>query len=167
MPTFKNANNVWYTRGLFFETSEDSSTAVYTLKEQDHTIHGVTYPSLHRLYLEADDPTEYNFALTHLGGWSHWRDLLLCNWFKPYASKWRYELELRMKAKALANIRQMAEGSGREKFAANKFVVEKGWEPKEGQTKRGRPTKEEINAEAKTQADLLKKINADAEKFLQ
>lgn len=146
------------TKALFFETTlADKSTVLYTLKEKDHIVDGVTYPSLHRLYLEVNDPTEYAFAVKYLDGWSHWETLCQCTWFKPYLKKWRTELELRMKSKALSRIMVESASASKNALAANRYLLEKGWEPQEGQgSKRGRPTKEDIKQAA---SDLARAEN--------
>lgn len=143
---FRALNNKRLLKGLFFETTMADKTGVkYTLKEEDH----LGYPSLSCLYLEMEDPTEYNFATTYLESWSHWEQLLECTWFKPFIEKWRRELDVKLKSKALAVIRDEATGSGRNSFVANKYLLERGWEPKEAPSvRRGRPSKEEIKKAA-------------------
>ena len=140
---FRTSNRKRLLRGLFFETclSPDKASVLYTLKQEDH----LGYPSLYRLYLEAGDPTEYSFACLYLESYDHWEMLCECVWFKPYLAKWRKDLEMKIKSEALARI--MAEARNDKspsKFTANKFILEKGWEPKDGQSKRGRPSKDEI-----------------------
>lgn len=157
MKQFKNPSGVFYTKGLFFETTlADKSTCLYTLKDEDHC----GLPSLYRLYMESNDPTEWKFATTHLGGWSHWESLLGCKWFEPYIERWRRELELRMKSIALSRIMAESKTSSRESFNANKYLLEKGWVPKD-QAKRGRPSKEEINKAAKEHVELAKTFEDD------
>ena len=133
------------TRALFFEeTLADKSSVVYTLKDVDHQ----GFPSLYRLYMELDDPTEWEVSQKLVDGWGHWEMLCASEWFKPFIERWRKELELRMKSKALARIRAEAKSGSKESFMANKYVLEKGWEPKESQTTRGRPSKDEIKKAA-------------------
>lgn len=137
-------------RGLFFETTgADKTGVVYTLKERDHE----GYPSLYKLYMACDDPTEYSFALSHLDGWDHWEILTQCSWFKPYISRWRRELEIRFKSRSLKNIQSLATDSSSKEFhQANKFLVNGGW--MEGNRRRGagRPSKQEIQKAAQSAA---------------
>lgn len=143
MNKFKNDSGTYYTRGLFFETTlADKSTVVYTLKNQDHE----GFPSLYRLYMEAADPTEYRFATSALDGWSHWEALCACSWFKPYLTSWRRELEIKIKSDALLEVLAIAKTGGKEKLAANRFLIEKGWEPQK--SGKGRPSKDEVNRAA-------------------
>ncbi len=150
---FKTAQGRRLTKGLFFETTlADKSTVLYTLKEEDHE----GYPSLKKLYLEVEDPTEYKFATSYLSGYSHWEELCKCEWFIPHLELWRKELELKIKSKALYQIREEAENDlSKSKFTANKFLLEGGWKPKETETKsrRGRPSKQEITDAAKEIAE--------------
>lgn len=148
-PKFRNNSNGRYLKGLFFEmTPSDKSSVSYTLKDWDHTVDGVVYPSLYRLYLEQEDLTEYEFANTYLDGWEHWEMLTSCSWFKPYAERWRKELALKVKARALNRLKAEAASSSKNSFLANKYLVEKGWVDKTDNHGRGRPSKEEVKAAA-------------------
>lgn len=162
---FKNASGAYLLRGLFYETTmADKSSVVYTLKDEDHE----GYPSLKRLYMETDDPTEYFFATNHLGGVDHWDKLCECSWFKPYVSQWRREMELKHKALALLEIRAAAKNdTHRDKFSANKYLLEKGWE-KDNSSRRkgaGRPSKQEIQEAANDIAQQSSQIMEDYERL--
>lgn len=164
---FRNEKNGRYTKGLFFEMTlpETRGSAIYTLKDWDHEVDGKVYKSLYRLYMEVNDPTEYKFAVAHLDGWEHWEILTNCSWFKPYVERWRRELELRMKSEALARIMRESKTSGKESFQASKYLLEKGWEPKDTASKRGRPSKDEINREARSIVEERNRIEADYERL--
>jgi len=135
---FKNSNGVRYTKGLFFETSIDNYSAVYTLKNEDH----LHYLSLYKLYMAAEDPTEYLFAMEYLDGWEHWQAISRTNWFRPYVTRWRQELDLKLRAEALQRIKAESKSSSKNALAASRFLLEKGWNT-EG-SPRGRPSKEDI-----------------------
>jgi hypothetical protein len=154
---FKNEQNQYYYRGLFFETTlADKSTVVYTLKNEDHE----GYPSLYRLYMETDDPTEYQFAIQHLGGWEHWQKLCKCSWFKEYIQSWRAELEVRTRSKALLALRDIAKDSTHKASAAvNRYLVDNGWKAVEEKKGRGRPSKDEV----KKEADRIARESRDTE----
>jgi len=140
-------SNVRYTKALFLEESySDKSAVLYTLKDVDHN----GYPSLYRLYMEMADPLEINFAKTYFEGWEHWQMVANSNWFKSYISRWREELELSMRARALAAIVEAArDDSSKFNYEANKFLLTGGWKGKEAkESKVGRPTKEAIKREA-------------------
>lgn len=162
MSKFKNDSGAFLLGALFYEqTLPDKSQVVYTLKDRDH----LGYPSLYRLYMEADDPTEYNFAITHLDGWAHWERLIECTWFQPFVERWRRELEVRFRARSLMNIRSVANSEGKEAYQANKFLVSGGW--KEGGPKRraGQPSKEEIKSEATRLAQISQTLDDDLERI--
>jgi hypothetical protein len=154
----KASNGKRLLRGLFYEWAlSDKSGVTYTLKDQDHK----GYPSLRRLYMEASDPTEYTFATTYLDSWDHWEMLCATEWFAPIVARWRRELELKIKSEALARIiKDAKDPNSKTKFTANKFVVEKGWESKEGPS-RGRPSKEEIKKAAHEQVSLQTRLDED------
>jgi hypothetical protein len=160
---FKNTMGTRYLKGLFYETTlQDKSSVVYTLKDQDH----LGYVSLYRLYTEADDPTEYKFATQHLDGWEHWEALCQCSWFKPYLDRWRRELETRLRARALLEIRAVANDPDHpSSYHANKYLLDGSWKPT-GESKRGRPTKEAIKKEAALQASNEQQITSDFERII-
>lgn len=154
---FRGDNLNWLLRGIFLEEylygsgevrqdrrDHGLGRVIYTLKDQPVTKEGTTYPSLYALYLDCEDPTEYRFANTHMGGWEHWQRLLECDWFAPYVERWRTELELLIKAKAIKEILDEARAGTKNSFAANKWLIANGWAP----NRRGRPSKAEIKAQA-------------------
>lgn len=155
---FRNpASNQRLLRALFFEeTGADKSTVLYTLKDIDH----LGFPSFYRLYMELDDPTEWKVAQELTDGWEHWEMLCACTWFKPYVTRWRKELELRMKSQALHRIKTEAKTGSKESFGANKYLLEKGWEPKESRG-RGRPSKDEVSRAAHELARADNQLSED------
>lgn len=159
---FRLSNRKRLLKGLFFETTLADKTGVkYTLKDEDH----LGYPSLSRLYLEISDPTEYQFAVSCLESWDHWEQLCECNWFKPYVARWRRELEMKLKSEALAAVMKTAKANGKDGLAANRYLIDRGWEPKSGQTKRGRPTKDEIRSAALEQVEYNKRLEEDFQRL--
>ena len=142
---FKNTNGVLLTKGLFFEMVPGQDSPIYTLKDEDHTFNGKEYLSLYRLYMEEDDPTEYIFAKKHMDSWQHWEALCRSPWFKDYLTRWRHELELRLKAEALQRIKAESKSGSKNAFAANRFILEKGYAK---ESTRGRPSKDEISRRA-------------------
>lgn len=162
---FRNATtNQRLLKALFFETNgyADKSTVLYTLKDVDHE----GFPSFYRLYMELDDPTEWEVSQRLVDGWEHWEMLSNCTWFKPFVERWRKELELRMKSKALAKIKTEAKTGSKEAFGANKYLLEKGWEAKEGgRNGRGRPTKDDIRRAADEIARSQGQLSEDFERL--
>ena len=160
---FKNQMGVRYLQGLFYETvNADKSTVLYTLKDADH----MGFPSLYRLYIEAEDPTEYKFATAHLDGWDHWDILSSCSWMQPYVTRWRRELDIRLRSRALAEIQAVAAAREHNShFTANKYLLEATWKPA-GERKVGRTTKDAIRAEATRLRSAEREIEDDAKRIL-
>lgn len=152
---FRNASNAKLLRAIFYEeTDADKSTVVYTLKDEDHE----GFPSLYRLYMEMEDLLEYEFANTYLLNWSHWEMLTQCSWFNPYVSRWRKELELKIRSKALRKLREDATSTSKTANSSNRYLLERGWTDK---ATKGRPSKEEVRRAAKEQADAQKTLESD------
>lgn len=160
---YKNQSGAYLTRGLFYETTlADKEGVIYTLKDEDH----LGYKSLKRLYIEANDPTEYRFATAHLDGVEHWERLVECSWFKPYVSQWRRELELQIRAEALLRIRAIAkDDTHKGSLAANKMLLDGAWKGEADGAKRGRPSKAQVQEEATRIATVNLQFDEDAKRL--
>lgn len=146
MSKFRNpVNNARYTKSLFLEESyDDRSTVLYTLKDSDHD----GYPSLYRKYLEMGDLTEIEFARAYFEGWEHWQMVCSGPWFKPFIARWRQELELTTRAKALQEVQRVAaDSSHKSSYEANKYLLSGNWKGGD-KGKVGRPSKDEIKRQA-------------------
>lgn len=134
---FKNSNGVYLSKSLFLEEAQTDTRAhvCYTLKDEDYQ----NLPSLRRLYLEISDPSEYRFAMTHLGGWKHFELLASQDWFLEYLNRWRRELRAKLSSEALVRIHQIASGETPTAFAANKYILEALEKPTEPLRRVGRP----------------------------
>lgn len=139
------------TQGLFLETNYNTDHAVYTLKEEDHEYEGKVYPSIKRLFLDFEDPTEYEFANEYFLGWKHWNRIKSNKLFTDHIAEWQEELDYKMRAASLKAIVDIA--VEQEHFGAHKYILEKQW--KKGQA--GRPAKKEKEREQK----LLEAIEND------
>lgn len=161
-PFRSSVSNARLTQSLFLEMSyTDKSSVLYTLKDVDHE----GYKSLYRLYMEMGDVSELNFARTYFDGWEHWTRICELDWFKPYVTRWREELELQVKAQALKNIQNVAKDvKHRSSYEANKFLLQGGWKGKE-ESKAGRPSKEKIREEAHKLHLDSKATSADYERI--
>lgn len=157
---------VRYTKQLFLETSyeipKEDKACVYTLKDQDHE----GYPSLYRLYMACPDPTEWDFANTHLDGWAHWEQLCDTSWFRPYVDRWRKEKELKARSDALRKVREVAtDHEHRSYYEANKYLLNSPWKLQEAKYSRGRPSKDEIKKAAVEQAEAQQMVSSDLERL--
>ena len=156
---FKNANNRYLTKNLFYDLclDSDSEYCVYTTQEEDRFIEGKRYLSVYRLFLEANDPTGYEFAKKHLGSWYHFELLMKTPWFSGIINKARIELEIKTKSQALLSIiKDSKDQNSKSKFQAAKYLLDKKWT--EDNNPVGRPTKDRIKEEAEKlfhQQDLV------------
>lgn len=162
MNKFKNSLGRYYLRGLFYEEcTTDPASVLYTLKREDH----LGYPSLFRLYMEAADPTEYKFAVAHLGGWDHFQELSQSSWFKPYLDAWRQELLVKLTSDALSSILAVSKDKANPNaYHANKYLLEALQKPADAK-KRGRPGKGSSVDEKTHQRAILAEIEADARRI--
>lgn len=166
---FVNDNNRQLIKSLFWETrrmDKLDSPPIYTLKDRDITVDGVTYFSLYRLYMETGDLTEYEFASKYLDNWDHWMLVSNSTWFQKYVRRWRTELEVKVKSEALRRLQKEAVEGGKNQYNANKFFVEKGWIAKEAEdSRRGRPSKQEIARKAAEEVFSSKQITDDLKRL--
>lgn len=162
-PVFRNPDfNQYYLKPLFYEQSSASEKHLnlYTLKTFDHK----GLPSLHRLYVEMADPTEYIFANTYFDGWKHWKMLKECNWFKEHYDLMYEELQLKLKAEAYARLLKEAKEGGRNSASINKYLLDNKWFEREDH--RGRPSKEAIKREANKLFIQKDEVEADWERLI-
>ena len=155
----KDTMGRFLTQGLFLEINYNTDLAVYTLDDEDKTYQGKVYPSLKRLYLECEDPTEYQFAKKHLCGWKHWLRLLDNVVVRKHIEEWREELEVAMRSDAILAIKDMtADGSN---FQAAKWLADRGWDKRGA----GRPSKAEMEREKRINSRIGDELMADIERM--
>jgi hypothetical protein len=145
------------TQSLFLEMGYDTEEAIYTLKDSDHEHKGKIYPSLRRLYLEAEDPTEYNFAEKYLWGWDQWQKMVDNKALYEHIRLWRDELEVKMRAVGVRDIIGLSKGS----FTAAKWVADGHWN-----VKRGRPSKDEVERERKIRQRAVDEVSSDSDRVV-
>lgn len=147
------------TQSLFLEI-DYSEAAVYTLKEDDHKLNGKEYPSLKRLYLECEDPTEYDFAKKYLLGWNHWKRLQENKTIRKHIEEWREELEYKIRSQAVRDIINMSanESGG---FQAAKWLADRGWDKRAA----GRPTKKDKELEDNFNSRIEEDFKSDFERL--
>lgn len=141
------------TQSLFLEVGY-SNEAIYTLKDVDHTYNGKVYPSLKRLFLEKNDPTEYEFATAYLLGWKHWQRMNENKLLRKHFDEWREELEVKLRCEAVKQaIAHAASGT----FQAAKWVADRGWATRGA----GRPTKADLDREKRIQEKIDDEYSGD------
>jgi hypothetical protein len=141
------------TQSMFLEIGY-SEAAIYTFKDNDHFYEGKIYPSLKRLYLEAEDPTEYDFASTYLLGWRHWLRLCENKLIRKQIDEWREELEMKLRSRAVKEMIKSAEKGG---VQASKWLADRGW----AQRGAGRPSKADIASEKVLMARVDSEYSSD------
>lgn len=143
------------TQSLFLEL-QYSEYAVYTLKEDDYEYKGKVYPSLKKLYLKEEDPTEYAFATKYLLGWQHWKRLCENKAIAKHIDEWREELELKLRCQAIRDMQSLcASESGN--YSAAKFLADRGWEKRGA----GRPSKADKERHLRVEERLDQEFGAD------
>lgn len=154
---FKDSMGRYVTQSLFLENGYDTDLAVYTLTDEDKDYKGKVYPSLRRLYLSCMDPTEYTFATTYLWGWEHWVRLQGNKLLQPAIASWREELEVALRAQAIRRIQAASLGN----FNAAKWIADGSWS-----TKRGRPSKAELEREKKIREKAAEESADDSARII-
>jgi hypothetical protein len=154
-----DAGGKYITQSLFLELGY-SDMAVYTLKDVDHSLNGKDYISLKRLYLELEDPTEYEFASTYLCGWRHWQRMCENKVIRKHIDEWREELEYKLRSKA---VKQMMMGAKEGNYQAAKWFADRGWATRAA----GRPSKADVEHEKKVQANLHGEYGDDVVRMFQ
>lgn len=157
---FKDDMGKFITQGIFLETNYNTEQAVYTLKDYDHTHKGVVYPSLKLLYLKEEDPTEYLFAEKYLAGWPHWKRLVGNVVIRRYIDDWREELELKLRAYAIRELKMLVE-SENGNFQAAKFLADRGWDKRAA----GRPSKAETEKRAAIDRHISDEFAGDVKRL--
>jgi hypothetical protein len=145
------------TQSLFLELGY-SDHAVYTLKGEDYTYRGKVYPSLKRLYMEAMDPHEYDFASEHLLGWDHWQRIVNNKQLTPYVNAWRRELEIKIRSVGFQGMLKKAEKGDR---VAQRWLAEKGYDKRPA----GRPSSAETERQREFDAQLANDWAEDLERL--
>jgi len=148
------------TQSLFLEVGYNTEFAVYTLKDDDHEYEGKVYPSLKKLYLAHEDPTEYDFACTYLLGWQHWQRIVRNRVFSKTIEEWREELELKVRSQAVREI--LVQSASDKGFQAAKWIADKGWDKRSA----GRPSNADIERETKIQYKIHEEYNADVVRLI-
>lgn len=143
------------TQSLFLEIGY-SEYAVYTLKEFDYKYKDKLYPSLKKLYLKEEDPTEYVFAEKHLLGWQHWKRLCENKLIRKHVDEWREELELKIRSQAIRDMQNLC-ASENGNFSAAKFLADRGWDKRGA----GRPSKAEKERQERIQDRIEEEFAAD------
>ena len=154
---FKGKGGQLITQSLFIDFQYDETYAVYTLEDHDKEYNGKIYPSLKRLYLEEEDVHEYVFANKHLYNWQHWKRLVNNKAIRTHIDDWRDELEIKIASRGLQRILELADADN---YQASKYLADRGWN-----SRRGRPSKEELEKEKRIKERVEDEFSEDAERM--
>lgn len=164
---FKNASGVHMLKPIFYELDDSEKVwAQYSLKDYDHIVDGKIYPSIRKLYVDFEDPTEYDFACTYFDNWNHWTKMTQASFFQSYLKEMREELDVKLRARSLSKIKQTAESDGKDSLQANKFLIQGGWKTPVEKSQVGRPTKQKIKEEAEKLFNQRTEFDDDFERVL-
>ena len=128
------------------------------------------YPGLvnfRRVYVQLADPTGYKLSQLYLEDYDHWTLLMKASWFREAKEAWDKELDAKLASEGLSTIRMFSDGiegvAPALQLQAAKYLanLEHKKVPKEA-SKRGRPTKEEVAGELKTQTQEAATFADDA-----
>ena len=124
----KKPSKTWFYETTLPDTRNDLT--LYSLKKRDHKVGDTTYKSLHKIYIEMEDVTEYEFAMAVFGDYSVWENMCNLSWFK-------------LKARTVKNmINDLNEGKA--SYNAQKYLADAGY-LESNERKRGRPSKDELD----------------------
>lgn len=118
----RRRNRVLLTLELFYEFNKGVIDPYYTIVREEDFVDskGRTILSLHRLYMEMEDPSEYLFGTTYFDGYEHWKRIADSEYFRETITTWRKELALKIKAKAFSKLKAASENGN---LDAAKFIV--------------------------------------------
>jgi len=163
----KNAQGAYLTNGLFYELqnklTQQDITPSFTLKERDIVRNGKKLPSLKKIYMSYVHAPyfEYEFAMDTFGEWEHWERIATSFSIKDHVQKWRDEMTVKLKASAIQQmIKESVVQGTPSALQAAKYVASLGWE-----VKAGRPSKAEVNKQAKVAAGVRDTLNSDMERL--
>lgn len=145
------------TQSIFLET-QYSHYAVYSLKDEDYEYNGKIYPSIKKLYLETNDPTEYEFATKYLLGVKHWYRIAENKLLKDHVSEWRFEMELKLRSQG---VKQLISASHKGSQSASKYLADRGWDTRAA----GRPSSEELEREKKIRLNITEEYSEDIKRL--
>jgi len=161
--SMKDVMSNYLTLALFWETrhipNEKKYPPLFTIKDKEHVVKDVEYVSLKRIYMSYDHVPgmEYEFALDMFDGWYHWKNIAEKSELSKLVQEWRDELDIRIKAVAMKTLLQQS----KENIAASRAILageHKG-------TKRGRPSKAEVEREKKLAAGVRDNLDEDMQRL--
>jgi len=143
---FFNESNELVTCGMFLEFDSPDSWVQFTLATYDQNHNGLLVPSIHRLYVEHNDLSEYDFAVTHFYSFAHWELVKSQSWFIDQYRLMRKELEAKLQSKSMrCMVNQITSGTATQ--ATLKYFSDREFEL---------PVQPETKADMKIDKDYVK-----------
>jgi len=108
--SLRDSRNHLSTKSLFVdvylpsELIDKLNKPYFTLREEDYG----NFVSLYKIYMECDDPTEYNFALEVFGSFDYWNTICQAVFFQKHIKVWRSDLSARIRSKAAKLVKEIA-----------------------------------------------------------
>ena len=173
-PDFKKYRDVMKDKGgryrtisLFWELRkeevEENYPPIFTIKDYDHTVKGVLYPSLKKIYMSYEHIPgfEYEFAQDVFGSWDHWVKMTTgLRLISDTIKEWRTEVDIRIKSNAIKAILNASMEGDAKGLQAARYLADKGYSQL-----RGRPSKDEVEREKKIAAGVSKDLESDMERL--
>lgn len=138
----RSDKNAPYVSGLFYELARQSQFTkvlkegkgnfpTFTLDTEFDILYHANnsnpehyYWSLRRLYLESEDPNEYDFAKSVFGSWDHWLKIQENKEILQRINKWREELQYKLTSIGCRSLLSKANDGD---VNASKFIATKKW----------------------------------------
>lgn len=161
---YKNENNQRYSKQLFHEKWRELPIELRTV-EPPFTLTNPRegYVCMREEYVKDGDPTGYTTGMRIFGDFGYWEYLSKIRWFKEELEKWDRELDAKLQSEAIKKIRELAKGEDQKALAASKFLAN--LEHRKGGSKRGRPSKDEIEGRMKEELQERSEVDDDAERI--
>lgn len=166
-------NNVRYTRLLFWEQQQllpNDQKKIDPL----FTLH-INKPGLinfRQRYVALGDPTGYKISQQLLEDYSHWQLLMKCPWFREAKEIWDAELDAKLASEGLDAIKTYADGvegvSAAVQLQAARYLADKAYKASskaDSASKRGRPSKEEIEGNLKADVASAAEVAKDLDRI--
>ena len=162
MNKFRTKTNRLITKDLFLEVSDQAELVLYSLGREHLDV-----PSLYKLYMAEEDFTEFEFATKYFESFQHWKRLCEMNFFIPYISEWKEELELKIRARFLKNLIGKGENDANvAKYLLNGKWIEDAQKSNQVTNLRGRPSKQEIRNHLTLISSQEKQIEEDYKRII-
>lgn len=156
---FFTEDNQIVSDGMFHERNSDETWTQFTLMPWDilnPSNPTTVIPSIHQLYVQAGDVSEYAFATEHFYNFAHWEFIKSRDWFIPHYNAMRLELEAKLESEAVNAMRgQMRSGTATQ--TTLKYFAEREYRPQEStdpksvtDTKSATPDKDWLLTQAKS-----------------